>query len=377
MTGATDVRQAAAERHNARPADMATTGGADLAVRADQSYWSAEQLAALSAMGVKGAPEPELRVFLHVAKTTGLDPLLRQLYMIPRWTFDREAGRKVRKWTIQTGIDGFRIVRERAGRRDGWETEFEETIWYDARGQGTQVWLSDDPPFACKVVLVKVLANGQKLRYPALLRTEAYADVDTSEKALKEHPRWQDRRRSQWASDCMHMIEKCCEAFASRRAAPQDLGGLYITEEMQHPERGRQAPTVATVLERDGQPVTEPAEAGPHDDDPDLADQREKAMNRLFAQLRSIGWDGEDEVSAAVRRSAMAHLARERDDDPPLGITSLTQLDAWQAQRAADGVKDFIRSHHGQDTHAALAALAAEVDKQRAAQAQGADKDQK
>jgi hypothetical protein len=250
------------------------------------------------------------------------------------------------------------------------------------------VWLLETPPFACKVVLVKVLASGQKLRYPALLRTDAYADVYTEDKVVKDKPDWRQRLRGQWESDCSHMIEKCCEAFASRRAAPQDLGGLYITDEMQHPEPGprRQPPTVATVVERDGKPVDPPGHPGPATDtgsasaastagsgtpeeDPDLADQRDRAMKRLFAQLRSVGWDGDDEVASAVRLSVMAHLGRERDDEPPLGITSLTQLDAWQAQRCADGLRSLIQAAHAdkKDPHDALASLAAEVDKQRAA----------
>jgi hypothetical protein len=218
----------------------------------------------------------------------------------------------------------------------------------------------------------------------------AFVPVLAAERVIKDRP---EQRYDIEVADTHTfiaggMVLSNCEAFASRRAAPQDLGGLYITDEMQHPEPGprRQPPTVATVVERDGKPVDPPghpgsatdtgsasaapaAGSGTPEEDPDLADQRDRAMNRLFAQLRSVGWDGEDEVAAAVRRSVMAHLGRERDDEPPLGITSLTQLDAWQAQRCADGLRSFIQAAHAEkkDPHDALAALAAEVDKQRAA----------
>ena len=52
-----------------------------------------------------GATDDELKLFLHVADKSGLDPLSRQIYFIKR------SG----KMTIQTGIDGFRAVADRTG----------------------------------------------------------------------------------------------------------------------------------------------------------------------------------------------------------------------------------------------------------------------
>src|SRR5688572_10455624 len=64
-----------------------------------------------------GATPDELKLFLYQAQKTGLDPLARQIYFVKR------AG----KTTIQTSIDGFRVVADRSGNYAGQdEPEFEE-----------------------------------------------------------------------------------------------------------------------------------------------------------------------------------------------------------------------------------------------------------
>jgi hypothetical protein len=56
-----------------------------------------------------GATDDELALFIHQAKKTGLDPLARQIYFVKRQG----------KGTIQTGIDGYRLVAERTGKYAG------------------------------------------------------------------------------------------------------------------------------------------------------------------------------------------------------------------------------------------------------------------
>jgi phage recombination protein Bet len=190
------------------------TRPAALAIRPGQEMWSDKQRAALAALGIKDATNGDLAVYMHYCQKTGLDPFSRQIYMIARR--EKQGDQWVSKQTIQVGIDGFRVIRDRIAARLGVDVEYEDTIWYDASGQPHDVWIYEEPPVACRVVVVR---NGR--RFPAVVRTAAYMQRNK-----------QGDPAGQWKTQADHMIEKCAEAFALRRAFPNDLGGLYIDDEM-------------------------------------------------------------------------------------------------------------------------------------------------
>lgn len=278
---------------------------AALAIRPGQEMWSEKQKAALSAMGIKDATNADLAVFMHYCQKTQLDPFSRQIYMIARR--EKQGDQWVTKQTIQVGIDGFRVIRDRVAERTGCAVEIEDTTWYDAGGQEHAVWLWDDAPAACRVVLVKHQA-GRTLRYPGVLRTASYIQRNGKGEPV-----------SQWKTQPEHMIEKCCEAFATRRAFPNDFSGIYIPEEtggraddgvMQVSRAGADAiARRVTAAEIIREPQAEPAEPQPERrraaaDVPATS----KALEKLNGLLASLPL-GPEETRRGDERAILSWLA--------------------------------------------------------------------
>jgi phage recombination protein Bet len=164
------------------------------------------------------ATDDELKLFLYQAKRTGLDPLTRQIYCIHRKAKD-QWGNWVEKMTIQTSIDGFRVIAERSG---------------DYGGQEEPVFVEENGKIVCCKVPVFRFRGDQ--RYQASVGV-AYWD----EYVPKEG---QDQM---WKKMPHTMISKVAEALALRKAYPQDLSGLYTNDEMQQADSKEQAPEPAVV----------------------------------------------------------------------------------------------------------------------------------
>jgi phage recombination protein Bet len=294
---------------------------ATLAIRPGQEFWTDKQRAALSVLGIKNASNADLAVFMHYCQKTGLDPFSRQIYMICRR--EKQGDQWVDKQTIQVGIDGFRVIRDRVASRLGAVVEYEDTIWYDADGGEHAVWLSDSPPAACRVVVKK---NGA--RFPAVLRTSSYAAVNKN-----------GERVAQWRTQADHMIEKCCEAFALRRAFPHDLGGIYVEDELppaeQVPPSFPQRVTAAEITgtaPADPTPVSaagsaaasettppdvtvQPARPARTDDGPSRPQQAGKAaLDKLQNLLGQLDLGTEEDVTALVHWVAGAQYTATRGE---------------------------------------------------------------
>lgn len=169
-----------------------------LAIRDDQSYWDERQLAGLKQLGVQNAPSGDLAVYFHQCKRTGLDPFSRQIYMIAR------GGRH----TIQTSIDGFRVIAQRTGEYAGQLGPF----WCGEDGLWKDVWLDKTPPKASKV---GVSRKGFTEPLWAVALWDGYS-----------------QNMGLWKTQGPLMLAKCAEALALRKAFPQDLSGIYETTEM-------------------------------------------------------------------------------------------------------------------------------------------------
>jgi phage recombination protein Bet len=141
----------------------------------------------------------QMHIFLMMCRRTGLDPFAKQIYAIPR----RNKHTNKTELTIQTSIDGFRLVADRTGcYAPGRPTEF--------------VW--DNGKLVCATAFVKKMASDG-----------SWHEVSACAYMAEYYPSFNDQF---WKKMPAVMLEKCAEARALRRAFPQDLQGIYAKEEM-------------------------------------------------------------------------------------------------------------------------------------------------
>jgi phage recombination protein Bet len=155
--------------------------------------FTAEQNELIKRQLCKNITDDELQLFAAVCKKTGLDPFMKQIYAVKRGD----------AMTIQTSIDGYRLIAERTGR-------------YCPGRESTFVY-KGDRLFSATSYVKKQTKDG------------TWHEVSVSAHFDEYKPNYKSQF---WDTKGHVMLAKCAESLALRKAFPNELSGLYTAEEM-------------------------------------------------------------------------------------------------------------------------------------------------
>lgn len=190
------------------------------------SKWAPEQRDELRALMDAGdASDGDLAMLETVCQRSGLDPFLKQVYLVGRKTktggYRGEPERWETKWTVQTGIDGFRQVTHRYAAKMNQSATIGRPIFYDAEGNQHPIWLKAwGTPAAAEVTVTIGASQGTGV-----------ATWDEYVQAKRN-----GEPNSMWEKFGPTMLAKCAEAQAHRRVCPL-TAGMYEASEIREPVR--------------------------------------------------------------------------------------------------------------------------------------------
>lgn len=201
----------------------------DLQKYTQQFELTKEDIKTLEQAGVipKGTPASQVDLFGRQCAEYKLSPFKRQIHLVKRKQKNGESWTDI--YSAQTGIDGFRAIAERTGRYAG----SDDYTFDEGLNQYQMIESKRLKPKTATAIVHKLLPNGQVMPIKATVRWEEYFPGD--------------KQGFMWNKMPFLMLGKCAEALALRKSFPEDLGGLYIFEEMAQTEKPVKEPKPETT----------------------------------------------------------------------------------------------------------------------------------
>jgi len=171
----------------------------------------------------------EFDLFFEMCRRYGLDPFKKQIYAIVTNKHKQDK----RKLVVVTAIDGYRSIAARAGNYRPDENEPEYHYRQELKDPASN-------PLGLEKAVVTVYQQDSRGEWHPI-KASAYWDEFAP---VIENGRWVDNRfegdgtfkldpkKDNWRKMARVMLAKCAEAQALRKGWPEDLGGLYVAEEM-------------------------------------------------------------------------------------------------------------------------------------------------
>lgn len=196
---------------------MTTATAMVTAHSAPSTQFTNEQIELIKRTVAEGTSDDELALFMEVARSSGLNPFQKQIYAIMRNTYNPRTKQTEPRMTIQTGIDGYRLLAARTGQHAG-----TSDVVYGPVVNGFPEW--------ARVIVRRITAGGLVAEFPATARWAEY--VQTKDEYRNGSKTGAAAPSGQWGKMPYLMLGKCAEALALRKAFPAELSGVYTAEEM-------------------------------------------------------------------------------------------------------------------------------------------------
>ncbi len=163
------------------------------------SHFDEKQIELIKNSICKGATNEELQFFLMACQKTGLDPFSRQIYSVPRGN----------QRTIQTSVDGFRLIADRSGK-------------YAPGREPTYEYSKDGSLLSATSYVMKQTKDGT---WHEVSANACFSEYNAGSPLWKKMPR--------------AMLSKCAECLALRKSFPAEMSGIYGQEEMDQSDNNK------------------------------------------------------------------------------------------------------------------------------------------
>ena len=176
------------------------------------TIWTQQEMDIIRATYSTGITPIQFELFIAVANRLRLNPLQKEIFPLP---YREKAGStEPPRLVIHISIDGYRKRASQSGEYLG--TSNERFLIRRKTGEKQIVPVPEYDPEEGQIISATVAVN---YRDKPPIEATALMDSYNSQKSI-------------WLRFAPHMLLKCAEALAHRKAAPGDFAGTYAPEEM-------------------------------------------------------------------------------------------------------------------------------------------------